>query len=438
MHTISSLIEDNPMLRVGIAKEATNDAHFVHVPSLDLDEHVTIVQLRCESKEALNSEVSRRQAVEHNRLWDEPAKRPPWRVIIFRNDSPTTGVSEDLMFSFHHSIMDGKSGMVFHQLFLSTLKTISGSEGDKDSVLSFPRPPNVPVSQEDVVPFSLTIGYMAGLIWNDLAPSALKPAPQPIWSGKPITFSMPYSTGLATMDFPVSTVAKLRAACRQHDTTLTGLFHALVFTALTNMLRGEDALGYSCATPVSLRDYCRKELHYSTDDALRVLVCSLDHKFGASDKSNMQDIITSKSADLDIEIWRTANRIRGEIVANANSLPRDSSATTLKYIGDFQAYWAKRNGKARSSSWECSNIGSFDRQHNSWPENISRIMFSNGATVTGSAIGVNVVSVEGGPLTVALSWQKGIVEESVAQGVQIGLADLVHGFAETGQWRLRS
>ncbi|OAR00582.1 hypothetical protein LLEC1_07873 [Akanthomyces lecanii] len=439
--SLSAVIAAHPMLRVGILDESTSQASFVHVQSINIQHHITIVEVDCATEEGLNLELARLQASAHDKPWDNVESRPPWRIVIVRNKSQELGISEDVLFSFHHSAVDGKSGMLFHESLLSELRARAGSktQDSPEYTLSFPKAPEIPEAQENSVPFSFSARFMAALLWKDLVPAMFKPAPQPVWGGKAISFSAPYITRILPLDIPTEHVATLRQACRAHGTTLTGLFHSLAFASLVASLPPDEVPAFSCGTPISLLKHCRETQRdrCSRRETLRLLLSTLDHAISPAAVARMRAALGADDGSLGTEIWSVASDIRGQLADKVGTLPRDDTAATVKFVRDFHRYWAVKDGKSRRNSWECSNIGAFTNPGPKGEQlHISRVMFSNGAPVAGAAIGVNVASVEGSSLTITLSWQRDIVEENVMAKLKTTLEQLLRNFFDTGEWFL--
>jgi hypothetical protein len=64
----------------------------------------------------------------HSELWPDPSSLPPWKLIIVQSNALSSqGASFDVVFAFHHALVDGISGVVFHRSFLEAL---NGSEND--------------------------------------------------------------------------------------------------------------------------------------------------------------------------------------------------------------------------------------------------------------------------------------------------------------------
>lgn len=431
---LGAVITAHPMLRVGVAAEDTNAAYFTHIPSIDLTQQVSVRPVSCASEAELNREVSRIQALVHNKLWESAATRPPWHITLVRDDKRDC---EDAIFSYHHSLMDGTSGRLFHEFLLAALR--SANPANAKEVLSFPDPPAVlPETMEDAMRFTVGPLYMVGVLWNEFGPTMLKPAPQAVWGSKPVDFAMPYVTRIRPVDIPAVQTKTLVSACRAHKTTLTGLLQALAFAYFTKTIPEEDVPGFSAATPISLRKSARADIDIRTKHTMRVLLCSMDSDFSLSDIAAMRAAIRSTDKDaLDAAVWDVAARVRGEIVKKTSNIAHNNVAGMLKHVGDWFKLHKARDGKPRANSWECSNVGALAAaEGGEGAVTVERVMFSNGAMVYGAAVGLNTASAPGGALTIALSWQEGVVVEEFVEGLGKTLEDMVAGFCASKTWKI--
>jgi hypothetical protein len=88
------------MLQVGIADEATNTPYFLHLPKIHLSEHV---QCRVAPKGANDkTKAEELQAWCHGQVWDNVESRPPWKVIVQRQEDYP--IFEDISLYFHHAL----------------------------------------------------------------------------------------------------------------------------------------------------------------------------------------------------------------------------------------------------------------------------------------------------------------------------------------------
>ncbi|KAH7310523.1 alcohol acetyltransferase [Stachybotrys elegans] len=426
---LAVLIRAHPMLRVGILNQHTSTPCFSHVPEVDLRNHLDFRPVETvASRDEYEAEVAKVQGWRHNQLWQDIETLPPWQLIVL---TPPAGMfaqhTYDLVFGYHHSLADGTGGRVFHELLLTALNQPSQPPSSPHS-LSFPTPPLLPEAQQDVIDYKSSPTFVLGAIWSSMAPAWLQPPKQPIWHGRHIDYSLPYITRVSPVDIDADTLSSLLKACRRHSTSLTGLLHALALTSLSLHLPAADAPAFVSATPINARPYLSPSANPDLLHTLRVLISSQSHSHSSSVVAAFRD----PAADLDALIWSNAQRIKNELTERASTLPLDDPISLTRYISDWFAYWRKKDGQPREDSWEISNIGAIKEPGTDTA--ISRILFTNGAMVAGPAIGLNVGSVAGHGLTIAISWQDAIVPDSVIQQLSSDFAAFTTRFHKTGKF----
>ncbi|KAM0262747.1 hypothetical protein ACHAQJ_001541 [Trichoderma viride] len=438
---LATVVRDQPMLRVGITGEDSNDAHFTHIPQIDLRDHVSVIVVPCQTIQEYDDKVTEHQAGQHDQKYQDLDVRPPWRITILRPSSDNDAVlsqlkgQEDVFFAFHHSLMDGTSGRQFHEMLLSAF-----AHHDKEApppaepahVLSFPEPPSsIPEPQEAAVNFTLSTRYVLGVLWTYFGPSFLKPQKQPVWNATPINFSLPYKTRVKPVDISPEALSVILAACRSHSVTLTALLHSLVLTSLATRLSSPtEAPAFAAGTPISLRPFTSPaSMDPAHASSLRVLVTSCAHHFSPERVSALR----APDADTNALIWENAEHAKGELAAKLSTIPKDDIVAILKFIGDWAGFWRGRDGKPRADSWEISNIGVLKNpQDMTDGPKATRMLFSNGAMVAGPPMGIDVASVAGSKLTISLSWQDKVVEDELMDQLAGDLSQYAAKFLETG------
>jgi hypothetical protein len=101
--------------------------------------------------------------------------------------------------------------------------------------------------------------------------------------------------------------------------------------------------------------------------------------------------------------------------------PQGSALAGLGQIQDMWSHCKGQVGEKRQDTYELSNLGSVARP--SSPLYLERFIFTQCGMVAGPAMGFNCVSVRGGRMTIAITWQEGVVEESLVDDVA---GDLKH------------
>ncbi|PNP38874.1 hypothetical protein TGAMA5MH_09098 [Trichoderma gamsii] len=437
---LASIVKDQPILRVGITGEDSSNAHWTHIPQVDLRDHVSVELVPCETVQEYEDKIAERQGWEQDQKWQNLETRSPWRITILRPSSDNEAVlkelggQEDVFLFFHHALMDGTSGREFHEMLLSALAAHQNQDKDFSTVLSFPEPPSLNEPLEDAVNFTFSWRFMLSVLWNHFGPRFLKPKPQPVWNAKPYNFSLPYKTRIKPIDISPETLAVLLEACRKHSVTLTALLHSLVLTSLATRLSSSPAESpaFFSGTPISLRPYLAKKPDDtdkpSASPPLRCLVSTCFHQFSPATVSALR----APNADINALIWENAAQAKKDLATKLALIPRDDIVAMLKYVSNWMEFWRKRDGMPRSESWEISNVGVLKSAETTDSPRATRMLFSNGAMAAGPPIGVDVASVAGSKLTLSVSYQDKVVDDELVEQLRSDLRGYAEKLAETG------
>jgi hypothetical protein len=94
-------------------------------------------------------------------------------------------------------------------------------------------------------------------------------------------------------------------------------------------------------------------------------------------------------------------------------------------------FLTSRVGKTPSETYELSNVGALKNELEDEKWRIQRVIFTQSGMATGPAVGFNVASVAGGPLTISVSWLEGDIDESLVdeliKDVERGLRNIAEG-----------
>ncbi|KAJ5917575.1 hypothetical protein N7466_011129 [Penicillium verhagenii] len=94
--------------------------------------------------------------VEHNTWFNTDDKtKPLWRVVV--NGS-------QILFVFHHSVCDGRSGMIFHRSLLAALNKVTRKQEESGQEDIFPTDFNVP--NYELMPESMALFRLLGMRFN--------------------------------------------------------------------------------------------------------------------------------------------------------------------------------------------------------------------------------------------------------------------------------
>ncbi|KAJ9418678.1 hypothetical protein QL093DRAFT_2390000 [Fusarium oxysporum] len=405
---VANIIDENPMLRVGIRGEGDMEAYFTHVPEMRLSD---FVEFRTWGPEEDHDKCLNDLHCElHDQFWQNIETRPPWRVVVGR----PSGVREDngaplfenIVFAFHHSLMDGMAA---------------------PEVLSFPEPPVLPEPQEKVIDYTSTLSGRATLLWKRYRPWFLTPAPPKIWAGEPIDFDR-HKARLVTVDIPPAVVITTLKESRAHGTSLTGLLHALVLTSLSRRI--PTAPAFISSTPISMRPYISPKADPAIKDALFGAVTGMSHEHSSSAVAAFQ---AAKRVEINDLIWSHARKVKDELKKKTSTIPADDDMEVLATVTDWKALLRKKDGQPRPRSWEVSNVGTLSAPaEEAGKRSIHRMLFTNGVMVASDPMSVSVASVKNGPLTMGITWNDGIVEDKIIEGLKEDLATYLRRLHETG------
>lgn len=439
---LASLILRLSGLRVGITGEDTNNACFVRVPSMNLQDFIQWTTIATGDLDEYDEQVLRGVKNNLEQLWLDPENRPPWQVLVVENEAPVVPnvIELDIGFAVHHAIADGKSTTVFHTELLRLLNDPPQHSPElKDHVLTFTEPPVLVPSQEDLVPCQISWSFFLQALWSQLGPAWLKPTPLPQpWTGNPIT-PEPQTLNLRLVTIAPETVPQLILACRAHNTTLSGILHVLILASFARRIPADVASSFSGQTPISLLPWAKVPPGVRCDLGRELTDLNTGTKriWDASAVSRLREAF--READTSSEerlIWPFASTWRSEMKAKIGTLPNDDVVGLLRYVGSFDKHWLDKLGKARDATWEISNVGSIRGftmgGEDAW--SITRSLFTQPANVVGAALNVNVAGVVDGPVDLVLSWQDTIIDTATVESIAQDLRNWFDEFGRKGSF----
>lgn len=443
---VAALVRDQPFLRVGILDEDTATPTFSHLTEVDLGKHIEWREADAATPDEYDAEVARTQGWLHDQFFPEMETRSPWKMLCLRpRDAAVQGASNqvvDIFFAYHHALTDGTGGREFHQHLLAALQQqqqqqqLSPLPGTQEgavpsqTLLSFPEPPHLPEAQEDAIPFRNSYLYLLRTAWTMLAPAFLKPRKPPIWAGADVDFSTPYVTRIRPLFFSSEQAQRFVAASRSHKSTLTTALHGVILASLVKRLSAKEAQSFLCTTPISLRPWMKEGADEAVKGKLRTMVTG--HVFTFTPKQLAP--FRAPGADVDALIWQNGERIKLDLMKRVATMPADEITSLLPMVPDFIQYWRVKDGIKREATWEISNVGVISAADSSPSSSVNdsstrwrhvSAIFTNGAMVAGAGIGVNVISVEGGVLTIAISWQETVVAEELVEGLASDITNFI-------------
>ncbi|KAL1962165.1 hypothetical protein VTN77DRAFT_511 [Rasamsonia byssochlamydoides] len=394
--------------------EGTRAPYFARLPEIDLDKCVSFQQ-RSQNYAASHDpeqpsrdvELDELLQIQHNTPFSPGL--PYWRLCILTDPADVRQFTA--VFVYHHAIGDGSSGKAFHNTFTRALREVQllPSGVAKNPVI----PPTSPLlpSLEEVMPLPVSMLYLA----KEFLYSKIGPRNDPLlWTGSHI--KAPLTNLIRHVVLSKSTTMKLRKACQMNGTTVTAALQAMIARVIFNHVPATFKK-LRCSGAISLRRWLLETI---TEDSIGVWVQEYEEVY-ERDNFNGQEFP-----------WDEARRSRRTIEHVLEQKGRNQSIGLLKYVSDYHRdLFLSKVGKPRHSSFELSNIGAYVVDSDSPPHapEVGRMVFSQSANVTGSALAVSAITGGDGCLVLSFTWQKDVLEsdfiKTLIDGLKQGLDELV-------------
>ncbi|MCJ1387584.1 hypothetical protein MMC18_000427 [Xylographa bjoerkii] len=416
---ISGLVYRHPSLGCYFEGEDTPEPEFRRLKTIKVDDVLQMIDL--EKGESLAQKLQ----VLHDQQW--PVDRKPlWKLIVMRElqsaSDTSIGSTLHIAFVYHHVIGDGLSGTAFHTSLLQELENIEQTSQD---LREAPKTVDTRLSTRLIEPIEkLTILPLSWLflikqVVQEYAPRWLIGAPSPLWAGLPVQTldKCPFRSRVRIVTIRADRVEGLLKESKKHGMTLTSLLTAALVSTLADVLpeapRFLSMTAYTLrrVTGTSMNDMVNQTSSFATTYPAHIL----DRIRKASDPAKRVE-----------SLWNTAGYFHAQMQDELARCPHDNLVGLLPYVSDHVKYYQKKIGRAREATWELSNLGVFRQTQDSLPGRwrLEVMTFTQGAQPVGSAFAVNCVSVQGGPLTIAITWQDSVVHEDIIDALAHGFTDL--------------
>jgi len=383
----------------------------VRLPTVDLDQVVSFHQRQTVSGTNYGEPVPDHDLqvlIEEQHNTGFSASNAYWRLCILsdsENEREFTAV-----YVYHHALGDGGSGKAFHQGFLRALNT--AEERETKRLIESPKIPLLP-NIEALHPMPLSFLFLAKKIIHEKIYSRRDPA---LWTAGRI--QEPTKTCVRLLPFSSSVVGSLRDRCRQERTTITAVLQTVIARSLFAHIPPTYS-SLSCTGAIS----CRRWLpDIITDDVIGVYVQDFEETYSRS------------SATSDTFPWEEARRSRQTIEATLNRKGKDAGPNLLRYVNDYQQELClSKLGQDRDKTFEVSNIGVVRSESGPEKPAIKGMVFSQCASVIGNALGFSVITGGDGCCVISVTWQEGVVEESLAEAVIVSVRDELRLLVDCGK-----
>lgn len=425
----------------------TQAPYFARVEEICLDEITSFIDVpRNEARmEPINTILSQQHSIGFNMTGS-----PLWRVLVLKDQEShpvDCTVNVDIILGWNRVIGDGRSGMAVHTTILNALNAAQSDEdplSKEDSAAMpdschsaqgkwFVRAPAKPLfpSLETKRPTpSSPRSKLSKAIkpWLPIGSNEMMSSPR--WSGGSYNAARPIKTQIRHIKIPSTAVAGLLTLCRSKQTTMTPYMQCLIGIILFKTLH--KAASLRCAVAVSLRRFFPPST--GIDERQMGLWVSAFHSEYAREALYSSSSNTPSPDATSSSFWTTAQkesaRIKDEIATGKEDIRMD----LLREVSDYRYFLLAKIGKDRDDSYAVTNLGVTGAARpvhgiGSMPEiedwRIAELVFSQSCHVNGSAIQFCIVTLNGGDMCIALSWQEGVVSvelvESIARRLKEGL-----------------
>jgi hypothetical protein len=442
VNALARVVLDQPHLHVGITDDETRHPAFLRLGQLDLCDHLEWQE--CDDPSQAEKLYIDAMQTQLDSRFEDILTRPGWRLIILHQ--PKTSVL-DILYVWNHSHHDGMSGKIFHRQFLRALNDSNA----QDKILVNTSTPNwilklpndvhkLPPNGEILCSWPLDYMFLLKWLYNDFKPVSFFPgAPHASWA--PIKCT-PYATKFRTFTIDAATIENLVFACRVHDTTVTGLMHALVLVSLTSSLQPASGKGFASRTPYDLRHFLpARTPEYPWLDPTESM-CNwdsvLDHEFSPKLVGTIRDYMAHAGTDsnssgklpnnvMDI-IWTISAEIRAEIAARIAMATKNDLLAVMGWCPDWNSQQQREARRTRYLSWLVTNLGVIDGKdqgNDNWSLDRAELVLS--AEVPSATFSVSLMTVKDKQMCVTCSWQECVVEERVGDRLLSDLETWLNG-----------
>ncbi|KAJ5899621.1 hypothetical protein N7495_004365 [Penicillium taxi] len=399
---LKQCIMKHPFLSVIVKNKDTENPFFEAVSRLDLNDHISIIG---------DDQVKERKEMESienilppilDRPW--PADIPPWRIVVLPLASESTAKRCFIAFSFSHTIGDGMIGHIFHHTFVEAWESTAAES-------SLVTPPNAALTEAFDTPERLPIswGFLLRPLISLLLPKFianifhLRASSSTIdagtWTSTPIFYepSASENSRVRILELEGSLVQKTLQSSRNHDSKLTATLHQLIVRALSKAIPQRDITNFVSGTAVDMR----KSIGAPADTWGLFVTGHYEVHPRVSDTSQ---------PPLPEEMWQAASLVTKKLAECATQL-QDQPIGLLRYAPSIRGYTLGKLGSRRDCSFDLSNLLAFDGISDANSKcKITKMVFVQPGNVLSAPLQFNIISVKGGSLVCAVSWQAGALD----------------------------
>jgi hypothetical protein len=406
---LQACISQHAALGVVLDDADTDKPRFRKLMRLDLRNHLFVIP-----KKQGDSYETRDTGFEHtesltsllesivNAEFDNVARVPPWRVYVNPLGGKAGSSCYRVVFHYSHSHGDGTSGLAFHQ---SLSKTLAIDRDMKECIMPVELQTSAAELPPVMDPLPISWRYLLAAVSKEYFPPSFRrllgtaSTEKPAWVGSSTSFDpSTFKSSLEEVRLPAGDLDAVIQRCRKAQMKLTGLLVVLIARSLSIELRrvGIEHEALVSSTAISLRSL------FGVKSSEMGLYASAVNHYYTHDNSG-QSLSDGEIA--------CAQHLTDKLSKSSKSAT-DQPVGLLPYASSVKQWLQSKYGKPRETSFEVSNIMSFDCEANSSGRQPSQIQitdmyFAQPADAIGHPISFNVVSLRGGDLVIMCCWQIG-------------------------------
>ncbi|RDW63309.1 hypothetical protein BP6252_10854 [Coleophoma cylindrospora] len=409
-------IDKYPTLSVVVRDIHTDAAFFERVPTINLEDHISIVAEseinEIASKEGSDDEITRIETLLPSildRPWPvSPVSPPPWRIVVFPLSSLNQQGQEKtrcfIAFSFSHALGDGIISLPFHRTFRDGIfdPVHDDCSALATPVAGFPAPfdtaKNYPISWGFLLAPLLAVvlpKFIVDMLGLRATTSAVN---SDTWTGSKMFFEPEsFRSCLRLVEIEGPDVEHALQVARKHGAKLTATMHQSIVRAFSKAIPPSQATNFVSGSAVNMRRAVGK-----SNDEMGFFVSAC---FEIYDREDAWASPWSEKA------WDSARSLTEKLAECAVTL-RDQPAGLLRYVPSISKWTAGKIGKERDCSYQVSNLGAFEAAASQDPADgeqciITKMVFSLPASAISAPIAIGVISVKSGSMVVSIVWQPG-------------------------------
>ena len=403
---LKKCVQQYPFLSVVVNDKHTDKPAYHAVSPVNLEDHISIIDQDSVPQEAETTLFERVLPPILDRPW--PANRPPWRIVVVplsASDKPATSRCL-IVFAFSHALGDGMTGPAFHHTFLDTWRETTVPDEQQSSLVNIsnhilPSPfdtrERLPISWGFLLRPLIAVSlpkFLVNLLGLRAAASTVD---EGTWLGSRIFFDLQSTTNsrVKLIEVEAPLVQKVLQSSREQDAKLTGTFHQLIVRALSKVVPDKEATNFVSGTAIDMRG--------------AIGIPGNSWGLYVSGHYEIHERATSpEHPALPDEMWKSASLVTKRLAVCAATL-QDQAIGLLRYVPSIMSWTKGKVGQKRDSSYELSNLLAFDDTNAGTCQaiSISKMIFSQPGNAPSAPLAFNVISVKGGNLICAVSWQPG-------------------------------